>query len=154
VEDLDGDIVCIQGASVPPPFSPPFPDLFPFLPLSLAETKITRAQMVPEMARMTAFDSFFSFYRRSIKGIHGTAIFTKRSSVIPVKAEEGIGSGLVPATVKAEERIGGYPMCSEVDLEYGAMKELDAEGRTTVVDCGMFVLINLSVSLFPLYPLR
>jgi AP endonuclease-2 len=50
---------------------------------------------------------------------------------------------LLPSTMKAEERIGGYPLSSEVDLDYAAMKDLDAEGRTTVVDCGMFVLINL-----------
>lgn len=101
--------------------------------------------MVPEMARMTAYDSFYSFFRRTVKGIHGTAIFTKRDVVVPVKAEEGIGSGLLLSTMKSEERIGGYPLCGEVDLEYGVMKDLDAEGRTTVVDCGMFVLINLCV---------
>ncbi|GAA5850799.1 hypothetical protein JCM5353_001886 [Sporobolomyces roseus] len=41
------------------------------------------------------------------------------------------------------KRRGGYPSSSDVDLDYNAMKDLDAEGRTTVIDVGMFVLINL-----------
>ncbi|GAA5856268.1 hypothetical protein JCM8547_000845 [Rhodosporidiobolus lusitaniae] len=119
IEDLGGDITCIQ------------------------ETKITRAQIEKGMACMDAYDSFFSFYRRGVKGIHGTAIFTKRDVVVPVKAEEGIGSSLLPSAMPASERIGGYPLSSEADLDYNAMKDLDAEGRTTVIDTGMFVLINL-----------
>ncbi|GAA5960042.1 hypothetical protein JCM8115_004508 [Rhodotorula mucilaginosa] len=119
MEDLGGDIICIQ------------------------ETKITRAQMVKEMACMTAFDSFYSFYRRSVKGVHGTAIFTKRETLVPLKAEEGIGSSLLPSDMALPNRIGGYPLSSEVDMDYATMKDLDLEGRTTIVDCGLFVLINL-----------
>jgi AP endonuclease-2 len=111
--------------------------------LSLSETKITRAQMDQSLACMKTYDSFFSFYRRTVKGIHGTAIFTKRATCIPLKAEEGIGSSLVPAAVTMTERIGGYPISSDVDLSFSEMKDLDAEGRTTVCDFGMFVLINL-----------
>lgn len=92
---------------------------------------------------MTAFDSFFSFYRKSVKGVHGTAIFTKRDVVVPAKAEEGIGSSLLPSTMPVDERIGGYPLSSDADLDYNTMKDLDSEGRTTVIDTGMFVLINL-----------
>lgn len=99
------------------------------------------------MACMNAYDSFFSFYRRSVRGIHGTAIFTKRDVVVPVKAEEGIASSLIPSTMAVSDRIGGYPLSSEADLDYNAMKDLDSEGRTTVVDTGMFVLINLCAAL-------
>ena len=101
--------------------------------------------MVKEMACMTAFDSFYSFYRRSVKGVHGTAIFTKRDTVVPIKAEEGIGSSLLPSDMALPNRIGGYPLSSEVDMDYATMKDLDLEGRTTIVDCGLFVLINLYV---------
>lgn len=110
-----------------------------------AETKITRAQIEKGMACMNSFDSFFSFYRKSVKGVHGTAIFTKRDVVVPVKAEEGIGSSLLPSTMPVDERIGGYPLSSDADLDYNTMKDLDSEGRTTVIDTGMFVLINLCV---------
>ncbi|GAA6055549.1 hypothetical protein JCM3770_006781 [Rhodotorula araucariae] len=119
IEDLEGDITCIQ------------------------ETKITRAQIEKGMACMDAYDSFFSFYRKSVKGVHGTAIFTKRDVVVPRKAEEGIGSALLPGTMPVEERIGGYPLSADVELDYNTMKDLDSEGRTTVIDTGMFVLINL-----------
>ncbi|GAA5912656.1 hypothetical protein JCM5296_006045 [Sporobolomyces johnsonii] len=119
LEDLEGDITCIQ------------------------ETKITRDQLDHGMACMNAYDSFFSFYSRSKKGVHGTAIFTKRETTVPAKAEEGIGSALLPATMTGSERIGGYPLSSEVDMDYSTMRDLDAEGRTTVIDTGMFVLINL-----------
>ncbi|BGP52696.1 hypothetical protein JCM8202_004777 [Rhodotorula sphaerocarpa] len=119
MEDLGGDIICIQ------------------------ETKITRAQMVKEMACMSAFDAFYSFFRRSVRGIHGTAIFTKRDAVVPVRAEEGIGSALLPPDLAVTNRIGGYPLSSEVDMDYNTMKDLDTEGRTTIIDCGLFVLINL-----------
>lgn len=93
---------------------------------------------------MPTYDSFFSYYRRTPpKGIHGTAIFTKRATLVPVKAEEGIGASLVSANEDPSERIGGYPLSSEVDLSVGDMKDLDLEGRTTVCDVGMFVIINL-----------
>ncbi|GAA5922359.1 hypothetical protein JCM1841_003082 [Sporobolomyces salmonicolor] len=119
LEDLMGDITCIQ------------------------ETKITHDQLDRGMACMNAYDSFFSFYSRSKKGVHGTAIFTKRETTVPAKAEEGIGSALLPATTTVSERIGGYPLSSEVDMDYSTMKDLDGEGRATVIDTGMFVLINL-----------
>lgn len=95
------------------------------------------------MACMNKFETFISFYSRAVKGVHGTAIFTKNEVTVPVKAEEGIGSCLLPATLAEEDRIGGYPLGSDVDLNYNEMKDLDAEGRTTVCDFGLFVLINL-----------
>ncbi|KAL8286620.1 hypothetical protein RQP46_004148 [Phenoliferia psychrophenolica] len=120
LDELGADITCVQ------------------------ETKITRAQTDTLLACMPAYDSFFSFYRRTPpKGIHGTAIFTKRSSLVPLRAEEGIGASLLPVDVQPADRIGGYPQSSEVDLTPAEMKDLDTEGRTTVVDCGLFVLINL-----------
>lgn len=111
-----------------------------------AETKITRAQLDAGLATPPSYDSFFSFYRGPFnkpKGVHGTCIFTKRATVVPFKAEEGLTSVLVPAQTLEADRIGGYPLGSEVDLTLQAMKDLDAEGRTTVCDFGMFVLINL-----------
>ena len=108
------------------------------------ETKITRQQIDKGIACIDSnYDSFFSFYRKTSRGIHGTSIYTKKSSVVPLKAEEGIGSSLLPANLTLEERIGGYPLSSEVDLDHQTMKELDLEGRTTIIDTGMFVLINL-----------
>lgn len=91
---------------------------------------------------MDGYDSFFSCYRRSVKAIHGTSIHTKRSVTVPVKAEEGLSSLLLPSTTLPRDRIGSYPLSSDLELGH-EMKELDSEGRTTVCDFGLFVLINL-----------
>lgn len=100
--------------------------------------------MERSMACMDQFDCFYSFFRRTPpKGIHGTAIFTNRDGCIPLKAEEGLSSSLIPTSVLSSDRIGGYPSCVESDLEFSTMKDLDSEGRTTVCDFGMFVVINL-----------
>ncbi|KAM0793357.1 hypothetical protein ACM66B_000812 [Microbotryomycetes sp. NB124-2] len=107
------------------------------------ETKITRAQMVKSMAVMDKWECFYSFFSRSVRGVHGTATFTKSSEVVPLKAEEGLGTSLIPVGVGEQARIGGYPLTTQTDLSYVEMKDLDAEGRSVVLDCGLFVLFNL-----------
>lgn len=84
-----------------------------------------------------------------MRGIHGTAIYTKRSTAVPLKAEEGITSSLLPPALEEGDRIGGYPLGSVVDLTAKEMMDLDSEGRTTVADFGLFVLINLYVLIPP-----
>jgi AP endonuclease 2 len=101
--------------------------------------------MDKSLAVMEDFEGFFSFFARSVKGIHGTAILTKSEATVPLKAEEGLATSLLPAALTESERIGGYPLGSDVDLTFDEMKDLDAEGRTTVCDFGLFVLINLRV---------
>lgn len=68
---------------------------------------------------------------------------------MPVKAEEGI-SGVLQANdrpmIPVKDRIGGYPSSSaidDLDLSQQELADLDTEGRTTVVDMGLFVLINV-----------
>lgn len=100
--------------------------------------------MEKSLACMENYDSFFSYFqRRKARGIHGTAIITKRASCVPLKAEEGLSNCLVSSDLTDKERIGGYPTVEETDLDYATMKDLDLEGRTTVCDFGLFVLINL-----------
>ncbi|SGY35282.1 BQ5605_C002g01747 [Microbotryum silenes-dioicae] len=119
IDALKADIVCIQ------------------------ETKITRKLMGKDLAVMNEFDAFFSFLRPPA-GRHGTAIFTRRSALVPVKAEEGLSSVLIPGSTANEGRIGGYPSFSDQDdWTHDDVVKLESEGRTTVIDCGMFVLINL-----------
>jgi AP endonuclease-2 len=114
-----------------------------------AETKITRDKVARQHAILKSYDSFFSSNRRlPAKGYSGTAIFTKRTSCVPLKAEEGI-SGITQAdskTIPASQHVGGYPSRSELsnlDLDVAELRDLDIEGRATVVDLGLFVLINL-----------
>ena len=68
---------------------------------------------------------------------------------MPVKAEEGI-SGVLQANdrpmIPVKDRIGGYPSSSaidDLDLSQQELADLDTEGRTTVVDMGLFVVINV-----------
>lgn len=95
------------------------------------------------MACMDTFDSFFSFYCRTPpRGYSGTAIFTKRRVVVPLKAEEGLSDSLLSSSA-VSETIGGYPSSEDTGLTPAEIRDLDLEGRTTVLDCGLFVLINL-----------
>lgn len=99
------------------------------------------------MAILPSFDSFFSSYsRKPEKGYSGTCIFTRRSLTVPIKAEEGI-SGLLPLDRKPEptqdELIGGTLGPESIALNMQDVKTIDLEGRTTMVDLGLFVLINV-----------
>ena len=98
------------------------------------------------MAILPSFDSFFSSYsRKPEKGYSGTCVFTKKSTCVPVRAEEGI-SGLLPQDrrpePKPEELIAGALKPGDIALNMQDVKVIDLEGRTTVVDFGLFVLIN------------
>lgn len=102
--------------------------------------------MSRNLACMEKWDGFFSCYRRTPpRGIHGTAIFTRRETATPLKAEEGLSHLLVPSEVPAGARIGGYPTTSQAgdDVSLVDMRDLDSEGRTTIADFGLFVVINL-----------
>jgi AP endonuclease-2 len=82
------------------------------------------------------------------------ATYTRRSTLVPNKAEEGLTGLIQPKpSLTAEERIstdGDYPsdltlnlvddLADEDELDF---KELDGEGRAVVVDVGLFVLINV-----------
>lgn len=95
------------------------------------------------MAKLDKFDSFFSCAGWSQ---HGTASFTHRSLVVPVKAEEGLAydRAFNSAGFKA---IGGYR--TGPDLKH--QRKVDSEGRVLALDCGLFILLNVCVpSLRPL----
>ncbi|GAA95421.1 uncharacterized protein L969DRAFT_92556 [Mixia osmundae IAM 14324] len=122
---LGGDIVCLQ------------------------ETKITKDKIERSMACPDDYDAFFSSYcRKPPKGYSGTAIYTKRAATVPLQAEEGL-TGLSLSGEKdrddlaRQDRIGGYPTPAAVELSSFEMRDIDSEGRTTVVDLGLFVLINV-----------
>ena len=98
------------------------------------------------MAVLPSYDSFFSSYsRKPERGYSGTCIFTKRAKCVPVQAEEGI-SGLLPLDRRpepsADELIGGTLSSETIALNMQDVRTIDLEGRTTMVDLGLFVLIN------------
>lgn len=103
------------------------------------------------MAILPSYDSFFSSYsRKPERGYSGTCIFTNRSTCVPVRAEEGL-SGLLPVEQqrgtrsgeKAEGFIEGALSNETIALNMADVKTIDLEGRTTMVDMGLFVLINM-----------
>ncbi|KAK9361669.1 Endonuclease/exonuclease/phosphatase [Lipomyces starkeyi] len=119
---LDADIVCFQ------------------------ETKIQRKDIEESMALVPGFESFFSFSRYK-KGYSGVAVYTRNSVCRPFKAEEGItgclesfdflSNGRKVLYRESESNIGGYDYL----INPSDGQEIDAEGRTLVLDFRMFVLI-------------
>jgi len=98
-----------------------------------------------QVALPPSFDSFFSFPMRKT-GYSGTAVYTRKSLAVPLKAEEGISGVLRPRPpLNEDERISkyeSYPVQDDEEQEFD-LKDLDSEGRAVVVDFGLFVLINV-----------
>ena len=119
----------------------------------ISEVKSSRQALPRSIALPPSYDSFFSFPVRKT-GYSGVATYTRRSTLVPNKAEEGLTGLIQPKPpLTTEERISsdrGYPsyltlnldddLADEDELDF---KELDSEGRAVVVDVGLFVLINV-----------
>ncbi|KAF8511811.1 DNase I-like protein [Hysterangium stoloniferum] len=127
LDELKADIVCFQ------------------------EMKIQRSSLQQTFAVTSQYDSFFSFPAMK-GGYSGVAVYTKRETVAPSKAEEGLTGKLQPKTpFSPSERISTtYPQVHDIDLfanEDGTvpsdLTELDMEGRALVLDFRLFVLINV-----------
>jgi AP endonuclease 2 len=113
--------------------------------------KSTRSALPRDVAIPEKYVSFFSFPVTK-GGYSGVAVYTKSDAVVPLKAEEGLSGRLQPKPpLTAHERVSAnYPSVDDVVLlpdEDGRAPEsfdaLDAEGRALVLDCGLFVLINV-----------
>lgn len=115
------------------------------------EMKSTRAGLPKDVAVPDNYASFFSFPVTK-GGYSGVAVYTKSSTVVPLKAEEGLSGRLQPKPpLTPEERISPqYPSVSDITAysdEDGNVPAtfdvLDSEGRCLMVDFGLFVLINV-----------
>jgi len=113
--------------------------------------KCQRSSLEKTFAIPSKYDSFFSFPVTK-GGYSGVAVYSKKALVAPIKAEEGLTGRLQPKPpLTDEERITSeYPKIEhlnfypdENDNVPRDLFELDNEGRTLVVDFGLFVLINL-----------
>jgi AP endonuclease-2 len=99
-----------------------------------------------------SYDSFFSFPTGKGKtGYSGVAVYANK---VPLKAEEGLTGIIQPKPpLSADERISGsYPQAHEMDEilmpddqtnTSTNLAPLDSEGRSLVLDFGLFVLINV-----------
>ncbi|KAH7929050.1 DNase I-like protein [Leucogyrophana mollusca] len=127
LEHLRADIICFQ------------------------EMKTSRTALERNVAVPDTFEAFFSFPVNK-GGYSGVAIYSDTRTITPLKAEEGLSGNLQPKPpLTPDERIShSYPYAHEIELhpdEQGNtpsdLVALDAEGRSLVVDFGLFVLINV-----------
>jgi len=117
------------------------------------EMKSSRKLLTKDIAVPPSFDGFFSFPQKKT-GYSGVATYTRTSSAVPLKAEEGLSGLLQPKPpLSPEERVSNasnYPSHLDDDVDLDDEDEsqnidpviLDSEGRTLVLDFGLFVLIN------------
>ncbi|KAH0582387.1 hypothetical protein H2248_010331 [Termitomyces sp. 'cryptogamus'] len=111
------------------------------------EVKSSRTSLSKGVAVPPSYHAFFSFPVRRT-GYSGVSTYVRTTSVVPLKAEEGLCSIIQPKPpLTNEERVStveGYPQRilegNDSDIDY---KDLDSEGRTLVLDFGLFVLINV-----------
>ncbi|KAJ8085338.1 Class II abasic (AP) endonuclease [Marasmius tenuissimus] len=137
--------------------------------INFQEVKSTRSALTKPVAVPPSYDSFFSFPVTK-SGYSGVATYTRSSTVVPAKAEEGLSlasrsNAQVKPPLELSERVSkpeSYPdsrvviVAEEEDevidederngvtlLLRHELKSLDAEGRVLTLDFGMFVLINV-----------
>ncbi|KAK7056384.1 Class II abasic (AP) endonuclease [Paramarasmius palmivorus] len=138
--------------------------------INFQEVKSTRAALPKGVAVPPSYDSFFSFPIQKT-GYSGVATYTRSSTTVPLKAEEGLSysfncSQQIKPPLTPSERVSS-PQCypdsrvtvvspdagpsdNEEEHRKGGrleltteLKSLDAEGRVLTLDFGMFVLINV-----------
>lgn len=114
LEDLDGDLVCIQ------------------------ELKSERATMDPIYVDVPGWRSYFSFPVDK-KAYSGVAIYV-RDRYRPVRVETAICGPAYDRYFELDrtDTIGGYPS----DISILEARQVDREGRAVVLDFGGFVLIG------------
>jgi AP endonuclease 2 len=154
---LEADIICFQGVSL-------YPSGFMISRKILLrlEVKSSRSALPKPVALPPSYSAFFSFPVRK-SGYSGVATYTRNSTIVPLKAEEGLCGLLEPKPLfSPEERVSdlsAYPQqilrheelskpSQRVEEEHEPWiepdyKDLDSEGRALVLDFGLFVLINV-----------
>lgn len=129
----------------------------------MQETKIQRKDLSDDMVLVPGWDVFFSLPKHkkgsilvsvylpalTHVGYSGVAVFTRSSTCVPIRAEEGItGCLTAPRSTTAfrdlpeDRRIGGYPRPGQLS---GLVDEatLDSEGRCVMLEFPAFVLIGV-----------
>ncbi|WFD34278.1 DNA-(apurinic or apyrimidinic site) lyase [Malassezia cuniculi] len=89
----------------------------------IQEAKLTRRHLERSMCVMKLFEAYYDL--NPDRGYAGVATFVRKDACMPSDAYRGITGAL-----------------EEAGLPYSDLP-LDAEGRAVVLDCGLFVLINV-----------
>lgn len=98
------------------------------------EVKMTRKQLQYSMCVMDKYEAFYDLH--PLKGYAGTATYVRKDICMPLEAQTGI-------TGVGQRRIGGEAEATCASLSPDLYAALDTEGRSVVLDCGLFVLINV-----------
>jgi AP endonuclease-2 len=72
------------------------------------------------------------------RGYSGTATYVRSAACRPCAAEPGI-----TGAARTPDGLALPPLAQPLACDDALWAQLDAEGRATVVDCGLFVLFNL-----------
>ena len=94
---------------------------------------MTRKQLQHSMCVMDAFEAFYDLHPS--KGYAGTATYVRKSVCMPKRAATGITG--------RHDDIGNEATNTKHALPPAVYDALDQEGRSVVLDCGLFVLINV-----------
>lgn len=110
--------------------------------------KTSRKLFTQSTATPPSFDAFISLPLKKT-GYSGVATYTRSSTAVPLKAEEGLTGLLQPKPpLSPGERISSpstYPpslLEDASDADELDFPDLDSEGRAILLDFGLFVLIN------------
>ena len=119
LEELGADIACFQ------------------------EAKMTRKQLQYSMCVMDKYEGYFDLH--PTKGYSGTTTYVRKHTCMPLAVARGItGQGAPLRAGRAEQDEIGYEAVDMKDaLDKPLYDALDTEGRCVVLDCGLFVLINV-----------
>ncbi|KAL8741402.1 MAG: hypothetical protein Q9190_005993 [Brigantiaea leucoxantha] len=115
----------------------------------LQETKIQQKDLVDDMVLVPGWDCFWSFPKHK-KGYSGVVIYTRQSTCVPIRAEEGITGRLCPpnsstsfCNLPESQQIGGYPSQSQLDVSAVDAITLDSEGRCVILQFVAFILLGV-----------
>lgn len=102
----------------------------------LQEVKMTRKQLTVHLCVMDDYEAFYDLH--PIKGYSGTATYVKRAVCLPSKAQFGI-----TGEMHANDDLGALPQTFRSTLDPQLCAALDNEGRCVILDCNLFILINV-----------
>lgn len=96
---------------------------------------MTRKQLTRDLCVMQNYEAYYDLHPS--KGYSGTATYIRKSLCVPCAAETGISGR------HTSHPIGAPVRDLDASVDAALLDALDTEGRSVIVDCGLFVLINV-----------
>ncbi|ORX89359.1 DNase I-like protein [Basidiobolus meristosporus CBS 931.73] len=105
------------------------------------ETKLSANRFTSDIALVDGFDGYFSLSKNA-SGYSGVATYVDSLNVFPTNASEGI-TGILHRKGVGEPLLKELLLTTEQFEDRKELLDLDSEGRSVVIDLGLFVLFNL-----------